>query len=102
MDSLQQYHWPGNVREFRHVIEVALVRAAGGSIRAEDLPIEKTGGASPKPWDEAQREFRSQYLEAALRRNNGNRSATARELGISRQALLYHLRNLGLTHILKG
>ncbi len=47
-------------------------------------------------WEEAQHEFRRRFLSAALHRNQGNRSATARELGISRQALLYHLRNLGL------
>ncbi len=102
MKLLQRYRWPGNVREFRQTIEVALVRAAGGPVRAEHLPIENFEEMESKPWDVAQREFRARFLEAALRRNNGNRSATARELGISRQALLYHLRNLGLTHILKN
>jgi arginine utilization regulatory protein len=53
-------------------------------------------------WDAAQREFRRQFLIAALRRNRGNRSATAREIGISRQALLYHLRQLGLQDLELG
>jgi DNA-binding NtrC family response regulator len=93
---LRRYHWPGNVRELRHVVEVAMVRAQGGTVRPEHLPIAAPDTEVAGTWEEAQREFRRRFLSAALRRNQGNRSATARELGISRQALLYHLRNLGL------
>lgn len=96
---LRRFQWPGNVRELRQAVEVALVRAAGTVVRPEHLPIadETDTGPSGK-WDVAQRDFRRKFLRAALERNNGNRSATARELGISRQALLYHLRNLGLSN----
>jgi DNA-binding NtrC family response regulator len=93
---LHRYHWPGNVRELRQVVEVAMVRAQGGVVRAAHLPIAVPDAPVTGTWDEAQREFRRRHLIAALQRNQGNRSATARELGISRQALLYHLRNLGL------
>jgi DNA-binding NtrC family response regulator len=84
------------VRELRQAVEVALVRAGGGAVQTEHLPITRTEVGPPGTWDEAQRDFRTKFLRAALERNNGNRSATARELGISRQALLYHIRNLGL------
>ena len=93
---MRRYRWPGNVRELRHAVEVALVRAGGGVVQKEHLPITETEVGPSGTWDEAQREFRRSFLRAALERNNGNRSATARELGISRQALLYHIRNLGL------
>jgi transcriptional regulator with AAA-type ATPase domain len=93
---LRHYQWPGNVRELRQAIEVAMVRAAGGVVRPKHLPITHAEIGPSGSWDEAQREFRRKFLSAALERNNGNRSATARELGISRQALLYHIRNLGL------
>ena len=93
---LRRYHWPGNVRELRQVVEVAMVRAQGESVRPEYLPIAAPISEVGGSWDVAQREFRRRFLSAALQRNGGNRSATARELGISRQALLYHLRNLGL------
>lgn len=94
--ALQNYHWPGNVRELRHVVEVAMVRAAGSIVRCDHLPISAPDLAPGGTWEEAQREFRRRFLSSALQRHRGNRSATARELGISRQALLYHLRNLGL------
>jgi sigma-54-dependent transcriptional regulator len=93
---LLQHDWPGNVRELRQTVEVALVRAAGGIVRPEHLPIAAPAKEITGTWEQAQRDFRRRFLRAALERNKGNRSATARELGISRQALLYHLRNLGL------
>ncbi|MDX2437803.1 MAG: sigma-54 dependent transcriptional regulator [Acidobacteriota bacterium] len=94
--ALQSYHWPGNVRELRQVVEVAMVRAAGSVVQRSHLTISAPGEMPEGTWEEAQQEFRRRFLTAALHRNRENRSATARELGISRQALLYHLRNLGI------
>jgi sigma-54-dependent transcriptional regulator len=97
-EMLRRYDWPGNVRELRQTVEVALVRARGGVVLPEHLPIVVDEDLIGGTWREAQREFRRRFLTSALRSNHGNRSATARELGISRQALLYHLRKLGLTN----
>jgi DNA-binding NtrC family response regulator len=97
-ETLRRYDWPGNVRELRQTVEVALVRARGGVVLPEHLPIVVDDDLATGTWSEAQREFRRRFLTQALRRNHGNRSATARELGISRQALLYHLRKLGITN----
>ncbi len=94
---LEDHSWPGNARELRQVVEVAMVRAAGSIVRLDHLPIQQQNRVPSGTWEEAQQEFRRQFLIESLRRNGGNRSATARELGISRQALLYHLRNLGLS-----
>ncbi len=100
-DMLFQYGWPGNVRELRHTVDVAMVQALGGTVMPEHLPFDVTasGGAQPGggSYEEAMRAFRRRFLENALTRHGGNRSATARELGISRQTLLYHIRTLGLT-----
>ena len=75
------------------------MRAAGAVVLASHLPIEVPERAPTAGWDEAMADFRRRFLAAALRRNAGNRSATARELGISRQTLLYHIRNLGLANL---
>jgi len=93
-----RYGWPGNVRELKHVVNVALVRAQGGVVRAEHLPIAASRDLVPArtTYEAALADFRRRFFSAALERNRGNRSATARELGISRQALLYHIRALGL------
>jgi transcriptional regulator with AAA-type ATPase domain len=95
---LNRHPWPGNVRELRQAVEVAMVRAAGSVVRPEHLPITEPVVVQTGTWEDAQRDFRRSFLRAALERNGGNRSATARELGISRQALLYHLRNLGISN----
>ncbi|MEJ2188982.1 MAG: sigma 54-interacting transcriptional regulator [Acidobacteriota bacterium] len=96
-EALLGYRWPGNVRELRFNVEVALIRAAGTTVLAEHLILQGPEEDVPRgTWDEAMKEFRRRFLADALRRNGGNRSATARELGISRQALLYHIRALGL------
>jgi transcriptional regulator with AAA-type ATPase domain len=93
---LLRYHWPGNVRELKHAVELAIVRAGGATVHSEHLPITATSELPRGTWDEAMQEFRRRFLAEALRRNQDNRSATARELGISRQTLLYHIRSLGL------
>ncbi len=95
-EALLRYRWPGNVRELRHVVEVAMVRAAGGTVHPRHLHLEDGMEMPAGRWDQAMADYRRRFLGAALRRNRGNRSATARELGISRQALLYQIRALGL------
>jgi DNA-binding NtrC family response regulator len=95
--SLVRYHWPGNIRELRSVVEVAMVRAAGETVRPEHLPMQSAGRVPKGGWHAALDEFRRSFLADALTRHAGNRSAAARELGISRQALHYHIRNLGIS-----
>ena len=97
ISALQHHSWSGNVRELRQVVEAAILRAAGSTVRIEHLLIPASERIISGTWKEAQQEFRRRFLIQSLRRNGGNRSATARDLGISRQALLYHLRNLGLS-----
>ncbi|MCJ7442557.1 MAG: hypothetical protein MUO25_13425, partial [Thermoanaerobaculaceae bacterium] len=47
-------------------------------------------------WPEAVAGFRRSYFTAILRESGGNRTRAARRAGISRQTLLYHLRELGI------
>jgi sigma-54-dependent transcriptional regulator len=94
--ALLRHHWPGNVRELRHVVELAMVTARGGLVTRSMLPFGEEEGGPPQPWIQATAEFRRRLLRSTLHRHGGNRSAAARELGISRQTLLYHVRSLGL------
>ncbi len=93
---LRTASWPGNVRQLRAVVVEAMSRASGGSVTADMLSPASAEPAPTGTWDEAVREFRRRLLETTLERTGGNRSAAARELGISRQTLLYHLNALGL------
>jgi sigma-54-dependent transcriptional regulator len=93
---LLEHRWPGNVRELKHTIEVAMARAAGGTIRPEHLPLGEAAGEPRGTWEGALTEFKRRLLLEVLGRHAGNRSAAARELGISRQALLYQITKLDL------
>jgi two-component system, NtrC family, response regulator HydG len=107
---LLAYDWPGNVRELRNAMERAVVMADDAAIQPRDLPSAITESAAPlRPVDAALAElpyteararaidaFERSFLGAALERNGGNVSATARVLGLHRQSLQKMLRRLGL------
>lgn len=96
---LLNHRWPGNVRELKHTIEVAMARATGGTIRPEHLPLTEQPTALRGTWESTVGDFKRRFLSEVLSRHRGNRSATARELGISRQALLYQIKKLDLSDI---
>ncbi len=102
MDRLLKYPWPGNVRELENCVERAVVLLAGEYIREQDLPsaIAQSGaGASPvgvniqdMTLDEIERVAILDALESA----GGNKSETARKLGITRKTLHAKLQRYGV------
>ena len=85
---LLDYDWPGNVRELRNALEAALIRASGTVLRADDLPLElrETSSKPPRSSDNT-----AERIRAALAQTNGNRTAAADLLGISRATLYRRL-----------
>ncbi|RLE30687.1 MAG: hypothetical protein DRJ61_12420 [Acidobacteria bacterium] len=96
--ALMAHHWPGNVRELKQAVEIALVEADGGLVEPHHLPsgLANTRTSPIRRWEDAHRDLRIELIRSSLERNDGNRAATARELGLSRQTLLYHMKILGL------
>jgi transcriptional regulator with PAS, ATPase and Fis domain len=75
----------------------ALLQADGGVVRPEHLSIDTAAQAMPLgTWEESMADYKRHLITETLRRTGGNRAAAARELAISRQTLLYHIRTLGL------
>lgn len=114
MIALQTYHWPGNVRQLKNVIEGLLIMAPGGSqdaITAEMLPPEITGNSpSVLKWErghelmtlplrEAREIFERDYLLAQIHRFSGNVSRTANFVGMERSALHRKLKALDVQNI---
>jgi len=101
--TLHAHPWPGNVRELLHAVEAAVVMCPGERIRPEHLPA-TPGEVTRNPITDDPRAFRthprplreveSDYIDHVLALNDGNRTATARQLEISRSTLL---RKLGRT-----
>ncbi len=92
MWELQRYHWPGNVRELQNVVERMLIMS-GDRVTAADLPAELVTDdeSIDRPAPSALKEFRDgaerEFIVAALRRNHGNISQSALELGVGRTYL---------------
>ena len=103
LGRLLQHPWPGNVRELESVLEGALLEAANGVIRPEDLALQ------PEPVAEFQPEIRPasltldevihRHVQYVLDLNHGNKLRAARQLHISRSTLYRILGNQSvLTH----
>jgi DNA-binding NtrC family response regulator len=92
---LAAHSWPGNVRELRNVLAVAAALAQDGTVRARDLEL--PDDAPPAGGYHQQVEaLRRRLIADALVATGGNRAEAARRLGLSRQALSYLVRELGL------
>jgi DNA-binding NtrC family response regulator len=96
---LQDYAWPGNVRELRNVCERLAILLAGRTIEESNLPREittlqppstKSHFALPEGGVDLEK-VELDLIQQALARTNGNRSRSARLLGISRDTLLYRM-----------
>src|SRR5437764_10069394 len=100
MDALLTYECPGNVRELRTAIEHGVVMATGPKITLRDLPMavrqaaraKFPGGGSAQAFGEKTspldlHETERKLIAQALAATNGNVTAAAKELGISRRTL---------------
>ena len=102
---LKDYAWPGNIRELRNLCERLSILLAGKTIEPENLPREFVTHSSLPKADAfilPERGVHLDYLEAdlihqALNRTKGNRSQTAKLLGLSRDTLLYRMQKHGLS-----
>jgi two-component system response regulator AtoC len=107
LEALAAHAWQGNVRELEHAIERAVVLADGGEIRAEDLPEAVRDGGRPAPGappadgsfsvKRATRALEAELIRRALERTGGNRTRAAELLELSYRALLYKIKEYGLS-----
>jgi DNA-binding NtrC family response regulator len=102
LSELKRYHWPGNVRELQNVME-RVITMSGERVSLLDIPEEIVAvidvGAN-RHAGSALREFRDRserdFILATLRRNLGNISQSAIELGVGRSYLHRRLAVLGI------
>lgn len=100
LERLLGYRWPGNVREMRNVLERGLILAGeSGRIGLPQLPAEIRRGrrASSSRYEAMSLEdVQRKHIERTLRFHKGNRTHSARELGISRATLIKRIKEYGL------
>jgi len=111
MAVMQAYHWPGNIRELRNLIERAMLMARGGVLTLADLPTElKKPAAAPPAEKESHaaptfafgpegvdiRDVERSLLLMALEQTAWNQSRAAALLRMSRDQLRYRVKKFGL------
>jgi DNA-binding NtrC family response regulator len=96
MRALLAYVWPGNVRELAHAIERATLLAEGGALSASDLSFRAAGESVARLDDMSLEDVERVLITKALARFEGNVTAAADALGLSRSALYRRLQRHGL------
>jgi len=105
---LYEYAWPGNVRELENTMERAMVLAESNRITAAELPERVRDVRDPIKVQLASGELSikktSRYIEEilirrALHKTKGNRTRAADVLEISHRALLYKIKDFGITDL---
>ncbi len=105
MEVFQDYHWPGNVRQLRNIVERAVVLAKRSKITLHELPEELKALAGKRQAQHSGRtqpvktlkEMEVQAIREALQKCEGNKSKAARSLGISRKAFYKRLSDFSIS-----
>jgi two-component system, NtrC family, nitrogen regulation response regulator NtrX len=96
---LESYHWPGNARELRNVVERMAILTAGERLTRDAIPVEirVQRESGPKSTiQEARESAEREHILRALEETNWNVSGAARVLGMERTNLHKRIRALGL------
>ena len=94
MVALRKYAWPGNIRELENRVKKAVVLADRALVAPEDLDLGPETLAPVVPLAQAKEEFQKRYINEVLERNAGNRTKTAKDLGVDPRTIFRHLEKL--------
>lgn len=94
---LQQYRWPGNIRELQHALERAVIMCEGEQLTAEDFGSFQKQMAGDFMFDHLNLEkLEAWAIRKAIAKHSGNISHAAEELGLSRGALYRRMETYGI------
>jgi two-component system response regulator AtoC len=109
--TLTDYHWPGNVRQLQNVVNFSALHCDSDTISLDHLP-EEVRGNWPKPSVPIENfklgqstvenikavasDLEKKSILQALQKNKGNKSRTAKDLGLTRSQLLYKLKKFNI------
>jgi two-component system response regulator PilR (NtrC family) len=103
MAALQQYSFPGNVRELENILERACALGDGAAIGADDLCLQPQAAlaevgpdSGELPLQDYLDKVESETILKALEAARGNKTAAARKLGVTFRSLRYRVDRLGL------
>lgn len=91
-EKLMDYHWPGNVRELQHTLERTVILSEGNVLKPIDFLLNPKTPLSLDIGPDTLEEMEHLMIAKALEKYNGNYSAAANQLGVSRQTLYNKMR----------
>ncbi|MCK5068865.1 MAG: sigma-54-dependent Fis family transcriptional regulator, partial [Bacteroidales bacterium] len=94
--ALKRWSWPGNVRELQHSIERAVILDEGKKLTEASFQFTSATASSTASFDGSLDEVEARLISYSIKKNRGNMSAVAAQLGISRQTLYNKIKKYGL------
>ncbi len=89
--AIRRYNWPGNIRQLQNRIKKALVLCDRKLLGPDDLDLGSDQAINIVPLEKAKEEFQRSYVLDVLKRNDGNRTQTARDLGVDPRTIFRYL-----------
>ncbi len=93
-EKLKNYHWPGNIRELQHTIERAVILSEDKVLKPIDFLLNVSTAAISEPMANTLEEMETVMITNALAKHEGNYTAAANALGITRQTLYNKMKKI--------
>ncbi len=95
MTAMRHYHWPGNIREMENKLKRAVILTDKAVLSPKDLDLSEDILMPVLDLQAAKEEFQRRYINMVLARNDGNRTKTAKDLGVDPRTIFRHLEKEG-------
>jgi DNA-binding NtrC family response regulator len=95
INKLMKYSWPGNVRELQHIIEKAVILSDSGTLKPEDFVLKAPAKSSDSNALTIE-DMEKHMIGLAMDKYNGNLTAVASQLGVTRQTLYNKIKRYDL------
>jgi len=89
--AMKKFDWSGNIRQMENHIKKAIILSDKALLGPEDLGLTAEMIDSVVPLSAAKESFQRRYINEVLARNSGNRTKTARDLGVDPRTIFRHL-----------
>jgi DNA-binding NtrC family response regulator len=94
--KFESYAWPGNVRELQHAIEKAVILCGGNELIPTDFFFRSGESNAEGAYRGTLEDMERRLIAEAINKNQGNMTAVAQQLGITRQTLYNKIKRYGL------
>jgi transcriptional regulator with GAF, ATPase, and Fis domain len=92
--AIKRFRWPGNIRQLENRIKKAVVLAEKPLLTPDDLELRPEQLEPILPLAQARDEWQKRYINEVLERNAGNRTKTAKDLGVDPRTIFRHLERM--------